>query len=98
MLHLGKTARYVRKRKGLTVRAAAAELGISHAHLCNIENNQAAPSLQLLDTFRTVYGVDLPVLAWCLYGEPNKLPASVQGPMKALAEAWKRELGDMVEE
>ena len=96
MIHLGKTAKYVRERRGMTVRGAAAELGISHAHLSNIENNQAAPSLQLLDRFRKIYGVDLAVLAWCLYGDPDRLPISVQGPMKALAEAWKKELGDLV--
>jgi transcriptional regulator with XRE-family HTH domain len=97
MMHLGKTARYVRDRKQLTLREAAAKLGISHVHLCNIENNQAAASLQLLEKMKDVYGVDLVVLAWCLHGDPERLPASVRGPMKALAAAWKRELGDLVD-
>ena len=96
MMHLGQTARYVRERKQLTLREAAAKLGISHVHLCNIENNHAVASLQLLEKIKDVYGVDLMVLAWCLYGDPDRLPTSVRGPMKALAAAWKNELGDLV--
>ena len=97
MLFLGKTARYVRERKGLTTRAAADLLSISHAHLINIENNKAAPSMALLDKFREVFGIDLPVLAWCLYGDPKALPQAVRGPMEALARAWRAELGDVAE-
>lgn len=97
MMHVGKTARYVRERKGLTLRAAAVPLEISHVHLCNIENNQAVPSLQLLEKMKDVYGVDLIVLGWCLYGDLNRLPPAVRAPMKALGEAWKRELGDLAE-
>src|SRR6266542_3429912 len=96
MMHLGQTARYVRERKSLTLREAAAKLCISHVHLCNIENNRATASLQLLEKMKEVYGVDLMVLAWCLHGDPERLPTSVRGPMKALAKAWKSELGDMV--
>jgi transcriptional regulator with XRE-family HTH domain len=95
MMHVGKTARYVRERKGLTLRAAAELLDISHVHLCNIENNHAVASLQLLEKMKEVYGVDLLVLGWCLYGDLNRLPPAVRGPMKALGEAWMKELGDI---
>jgi hypothetical protein len=95
MIHLGQTARYVREHKKMTLREAAAKLGISHVHLCNIENNHAAASLQLLDKVKEVYGVDLMVLAWCLHGDPERLPPSVREPMKALAAAWRKELGDI---
>jgi transcriptional regulator with XRE-family HTH domain len=98
MIHLGKTARYVREHKGLTLRAAAQQLEISHVHLCNIENNKAAPSLQLLDKFREVYGIDLAVLAWCLHGDVSRLPPAVRAPMEALAAAWREELGPIAEE
>lgn len=98
MIHLGKTARYVRERKKLTLREAAAQLHISFAHLCNIENNKVAASLNLLEQMKLVYGVDLMVLAWCIHGDPEKLPPAVREPMKALAAAWKSELGDMVTE
>jgi transcriptional regulator with XRE-family HTH domain len=98
MLHLGKTARHLREKKGLTVRGAAVKLGISHAHLSKIENNLVAPSFQLIEKFKIVFGVDLPVLAWCLYGDPMLLPPAIRGPMLALAEAWRSELGDLAEE
>src|SRR3954469_15290400 len=93
MMHLGQTARYVRERKQLTLREAAAKLGISHVHLCNIENNRAVASLQLLEKMKDVYGVDLIVLGWCLYGDLNRLPPAVRAPMKALGDAWMKELG-----
>src|SRR4051794_34198969 len=96
MLHLGRTAKYVREKKGLTVRAAANLLGISHVHLVNIENNHALPSMTMLEKFKEAYGVDLPVLAWCLFGDPERLPAALRGPMMALADAWRKELGDLV--
>jgi transcriptional regulator with XRE-family HTH domain len=95
MLHIGKTAKYVREKKGLTVREAAHLLGITHVHLVNIENNHSAPSLNMLDKFKATYGVDLPVLAWCLFGDPERLPPAVRGPMMALADAWRKELGDI---
>lgn len=95
-MHLGQTARFVRDKKRLTLREAASKLGISHVHLCNIENNNVKASLDLLSKIREVYGVDLIVLAWCLYGDPEQLPPAVRGPMKALAEAWKREFEDLV--
>ncbi len=93
MLHLGKTARLVRDKKHLSVRAAAALLGISHVHLVNIENNHSVPSMALLEKMREVYEIDLAVLAWCLYGDEKLLPAAVRAPMSALAKAWKSELG-----
>src|SRR5262245_985106 len=95
MMHIGKTARYVRDRKGLTLRAAAELLDVSHVHLCNIENNRVAASLQLLEQMKEPYGVDLGVLGWCLYGDLTRLPPAVRGPMKALGEAWMKELGDV---
>jgi transcriptional regulator with XRE-family HTH domain len=98
MLHLGKTAKYVRESKRLTLRAAAAQLGISHVHLYNIEINKTAPSMQLLDKFREVFGVDLAVLAWCLHGDASRLPPAVRAPMEALAAAWREELGPIAEE
>lgn len=92
MVHLGKTIKLVRGKHKLSVRAAAIKLGISHVHLVNIENNHAVPSLALLDRFRSVFHVDLAVLAWCLFGEARRLPESVRAPMKALANAWRQEL------
>ena len=97
MIHLGKTARYLRERKGLSQTAAADALGISQVHLSNIENNKSLPSPNLLERYRQLWGVDLYVLAWCLYGDPEQLPEAVRRPMRELAAAWRRQLGDLAE-
>src|SRR5262249_35809008 len=96
MIHLGKTAKYLRGRKGLSQKAAADALGISQVHLSNIENNKALPSPNLLERYRELWGVDLYVLAWCLHGDPSRLPKAVRKPMQELADAWRRQLGDVV--
>jgi transcriptional regulator with XRE-family HTH domain len=97
MIHLGKTAKYLRERKGLSQKAAADALGISQVHLSNIENNKALPSPNLLDRYRELWGVDLYVLAWCLFGDPNQLPKAVRKPMQELGDAWRRQLGEVIE-
>lgn len=92
MIHLGKTARYLRERKGLTQRQTAALLQISTVHLSNIENNKAAPSGKLLRRYRELWHIDLYVLAWCLHGDLEGLPEPIRGPAEKLAEAWRAEL------
>jgi transcriptional regulator with XRE-family HTH domain len=96
MIHLGKTARYLRERKGLSQREAADALGISQVHLSNIENNKAFPSPNLLARYHELWGVDLYVLAWCMHGDVSKLPVAVRASMQHLADAWRRELGDLI--
>src|SRR5713226_5066698 len=98
MIHLGKTARYLRERKGMTQIAAAEALGISQVHLSNIENNKAIPSPKLMDRYTELWGIDLYVLAWSVFGDATKLPPAVRGPMVALSTAWRKELGDLVPE
>lgn len=93
---LGKTARYLREHKGLTQVEAARLLGVTQVHISNVENNKARPSHDLATRYRESFGVDLHILAWCLYGDIAKLPESVRGPMTDLAKAWRAELGDLV--
>jgi transcriptional regulator with XRE-family HTH domain len=87
---LGQTARFVREQRHLTQRAAAEALGVSYVHLSNVERGKAEPSAGLLDRFRVVYGVDLHVLAWCLFEVDDQLPASLRRPRKMLARAWQQ--------
>ena len=98
MIHLGQTARYVREKKGLTLRDAASLLSISHVHLCNLENNHAVASLQLIEKMKKVYGVDLMIMAWLRHGDVERLPPSVREAAKALAKAWESELDDIIPE
>ena len=92
MIHLGKTARYLRERQGLTQRQAAGLLQISAVHLSNIENNKAAPSGKLLRRYHELWNIDLYVLAWCLHGDIEALPEPIRGPAQKLAEAWRTKL------
>ncbi len=93
MIRLGKTARHLREKLGLTQRAAAERLGISYVHLCNVENDKATPSPELVEKYQQIWEVDLHVLAWCLYGDVKKLPISLRRPMMELAKAWREQLG-----
>lgn len=93
MIKVGKTARHVREAHGLSQREAARQLGVSAVHLCNVENNKTAPSQALLERYRELWDVDLYVLAWCLHGEVDELPAGVREAGRRLAEAWQEELG-----
>jgi transcriptional regulator with XRE-family HTH domain len=96
MIYLGKTARHLRESLGLTQRAAAEHLGISCVHLCNIEKNKSIPSPALLDRFRELWDVDLYVLAWCLHGDPNRLPKAIRKPMAELSKAWQGQIDALV--
>lgn len=95
MIYLGQTARYLRERKGLSQKAAAELLGITPVHLSNIEHNKSSPSPSLLSRYKELWGIDLYVLAWCLHGDEECLPLQVRAPMKKLADAWRRQLGDI---
>ncbi|KKN29879.1 hypothetical protein LCGC14_0839570 [marine sediment metagenome] len=63
-LLFGAAARDLRVQLGHTQRAMAEQLGISMRYLSRIENNQARPSLDLLDRWRKVFEMDLYVDAF----------------------------------
>lgn len=67
-------------------------LGITNVHLCNIEKDKAAPSRLLLESYRETFGVDLYVMAWCVGGDIESLPASIQEAARQLQLAWQEEL------
>lgn len=92
MVKLGKTLKYTRTCLNLSQREMASQLGISNVHLCNIENNEVSTSLDLVNKFHEAYGVNLYVFAWLLYGDANKLPASVRTSVNKLTDFFKNEL------
>ena len=96
MVHLGETARRLREKQGLTQRKAAELLGISYVHLSNVENNKSYPSPDLLDKYRRTWGVDLYMLACCLFVDPETLPPPVREPMRLLKAAWVAEYGEVL--
>ena len=97
MTRLGDAARHLREIRGLSQKSAAALLGISNVYLCNIEANKAVPSQVILDRYRELWNVDLHVIAWCMFGDVQRLPPRVRQAAEKLAAAWKRELGAVAE-
>ncbi|QJW97248.1 helix-turn-helix domain-containing protein [Frigoriglobus tundricola] len=92
MNQIGDTARYVRERLGMTQRAAAAALGVSAVHLSNVERGRADPSSSLLSRFKTVYGIDVYVLSYCLEDESRDMPAGLREARRHLADALRQGL------
>jgi transcriptional regulator with XRE-family HTH domain len=97
MIKLGKTARFVREKHKISQKCAAEMLGISAVHLCNVENNNAFPSPALLEKYRQLWGVDLYVMAWCLFGDTKNMPPGLRHAAEVLAEAWMKDLQESVD-
>lgn len=92
MIHIGKAARYLRDRLGITQREVAERLGISYVHLSNIENNKVLPSASILESYKSIWGIDLYVLGWCLNGDADRLPSQFTAPVRELTKAWKSQI------
>jgi transcriptional regulator with XRE-family HTH domain len=93
MSDIGQTARLVRKRLGLTQRAAADALCVSVVHLSNVERGRAVPSSSLISRFNKVYKIDVYVLAFCL-DDADDDPASLRKARRTLANAMQQLLGE----
>jgi transcriptional regulator with XRE-family HTH domain len=96
MIFVGKAARFLREKLGLTQREAASKLQISYVHLSNLENDKAAPTRNVLEKFRELWGIDLYVLSWCMGGDLKKLPMAFRDPARKLTEAWKKQIDALI--
>jgi len=96
MIRVGKAARYLREKLGLSQREAAHKLRISYVHLSNLENDKAAPTRNVLEKFRDVWGIDLYVLSWCMNGDLDTLPLPFREPVRRLTEAWQKQIDELV--
>jgi transcriptional regulator with XRE-family HTH domain len=96
MIYVGKAALYLREKLGLTQREAAERLQISYVHLSNLENDKAAPTRNVLEKFRELWGIDLYVLSWCMEGDLKKLPLPFREPAKKLTNAWKKHIEELI--
>jgi transcriptional regulator with XRE-family HTH domain len=76
----------------MTQRSAAEALGVSYVHLSNVERGKTQPSTSLVERFRQVFGVDIHVLAWCLYEDENSVPELLRVHHRQLADAWRQVL------
>lgn len=98
MIPIGKAVNYLRESLGLSLRRAANELGISFVHLCRIEHGDASPSPEILEKFRARWGIDVYMVAVCLFGDPNRFPPGVRGPMRSLRRAWEKQIAAAIAE
>src|ERR1700677_489429 len=95
-ISLGKAAKSLRGELNLSMRQAALELGISHVHLCNIENEKASPSPEMLEKFHDAWGIDLYMYALAFFPDDRKRPKGVESPMNALKAVWKRHIEKLI--
>jgi transcriptional regulator with XRE-family HTH domain len=95
-IRLGQTARRLRESLGLTQRAAAVALDITCVHLCNIEHDRAAPSQELIEKYRELWGVDLYVMAWCDMGDTSKLPKPLRKAAAELTKGWQQHIDKLI--
>lgn len=95
---LGKAAQELRTRLGLSLRQAAVELGMSHVHLCNLENGKASPSPEMIERFHAAWGIDLYMYALVFFADDRETPKELRGPVKALEAGWKRHIERLVRE
>ena len=95
---LGKAAQELRARLKLSLRQAAAELGVSYVHLCNIENGRASPSPEMLEKFHDAWGIDLYMYALAFFPDERKTPKVLKGPLDALTAGWKKHIEVLLRE
>lgn len=96
MISVGESARILREQFGLSQKEAAAELGITNVHLCNIEKDNSNPSPDLLAKYRELWGVDLYVFAWCRNGDIDLLPKQLRAAARSLESGWKQQIDRQV--
>jgi len=97
MRYIGRVARNLRSRLGLTQEAMAEHLDITTVHLSNIENDKAKPSAKLLEAYHTNWGIDLYVMSWCDDANIKKLPTPIRGVAANLRQMWSEELERRIE-
>lgn len=92
MIHLGTAIRSIRKRLGIPQRIFGEYVGISYPHICNVENEHATPSFELLDKFHDILGIDIYVYAYCSSDHVQKLPKNLRQATRKLLEAFDKEI------
>lgn len=88
---LGTYLRRLRVRRAKSLKAAAPEIGVSHAYLSKLENGAQSPSDELLSRLATYYDADADVLS-ILSG---KIPEAVSDALQADPEEAARVLREI---
>jgi transcriptional regulator with XRE-family HTH domain len=95
---LGIAAQDLRQRLKLSIRDAALELGVSYAHLCNVENGKASPSPEMIDKFYEAWGIDLYMFAIAFHPSGRDIPSGLRGATTTLAKAWKKHIEVLIKQ
>jgi len=86
---IGAAARCIRQAAGLTQAEVAAQIGCSRVHVARIELGTRWPSQSIQEAYRDLWRIDLYCVAWCLFGDVDRLPPGLRKPTRALAEAYQ---------
>lgn len=97
MIKLGVALKHVRDSFDLSQRAAAQELGVTSAYLCRLENGQVAPTATMIDRIYDVWGIDLYVMAACMFSDENRFPSESQMSIRRLKDSWAKEIDRIVQ-
>lgn len=92
MINLGKAFKHLREKFELSQRAAAMELDISVVYVNRLENDKVAPTSTMIDRIFDQWGVDLYVLAACLFADESRFPGEARQPMRDLKAMWVEEI------
>ncbi len=96
MINIGKALKYLREKFELSQRAAATELEISVVYLNRLENDKVSPTSTMIDRIFEVWGVDLYVLAACLFSDESRFPSEARQPMRDLKASWEKEINKII--
>lgn len=92
MIRLGEAARHLRERLGLSQRAAANQLGISHVHLSNIESGKSSPTAAIIEKYYEAWDIDLYMFAVANFSQNDRIPHPLRGAVNELRLAWDSEI------
>ena len=97
MINLGQACKHIRDSFSLSQRAAAEELGVTSAYLCRLENGQVAPTATMIDRIYDVWGIDLYMMAACLFSDESRFPSESRKSIRGLRDSWEKEIRRIVQ-
>lgn len=89
---LGKIAKGMRVHRGMSLTEAAKALGITAAHLRDVEKGLEFPSDDMLERYAALYGVIPHQMALVLHYDTERMPPTIRQATLTLIEEWKKDL------
>ena len=85
-MNLGKKIKEIRKKKNLTQQELADLSGISQTYLCQIENGDRTPNLEIFENISNALGFPFPVLSF-LTLDYSTIPENKLAELKSIESA-----------